>query len=46
LNEWILSSIASGLIVTDDQKRIIRLNPAAERIFNLSGKDIWGKKVS
>jgi two-component system sensor histidine kinase PilS (NtrC family) len=46
LNEWILSSIASGLIVTDDQKRIIRFNPAAEKIFSLAGKDIRGKKIS
>ncbi|NLA75623.1 MAG: PAS domain S-box protein, partial [Deltaproteobacteria bacterium] len=46
LNEWILSSIGSGLIVTDDQKRIIRLNPAAEMIFSLTGSDITGKKVS
>jgi two-component system sensor histidine kinase PilS (NtrC family) len=46
LNEWILSSIASGLIVTDDQKKIIRFNPAAEKIFSLAGSDISGKKIS
>ncbi len=46
LNEWILSSIASGLIVIDDHKKIIRLNPAAEKIFGITGQNITGKNLS
>jgi two-component system, NtrC family, sensor histidine kinase PilS len=46
LNAWILSSITSGLIVIDDQKKIIQFNPAAEKIFSFSGKNITGKNVS
>lgn len=45
LNEWIISSITSGLITIDGQKRIILFNPAAEKIFGISTKEVIGKKI-
>ena len=45
LNEWIISSITSGLIAIDEQKRIILFNPSAEKIFGLAGNEVIGKKI-
>ncbi len=45
LNEWIISSITSGLITIDGQKKIILFNPAAEKIFGLAGEEVIGKKI-
>ncbi|MBN2419604.1 MAG: PAS domain S-box protein [Deltaproteobacteria bacterium] len=45
LNEWIISSITSGLITIDEQKKIILFNPAAEKIFGMIDKEVIGKKI-
>ncbi len=45
LNEWIISSITSGLIAIDEQKRIILFNPSSEKIFGLAGNEVIGKKI-
>ena len=45
LNEWIISSITSGLITIDEQKRIILFNPAAEKIFGMANQEVIGKKI-
>ena len=45
LNEWIISSITSGLIAIDEQKRIILFNPSSEKIFGLACKEVIGKKI-
>ena len=45
LNEWIISSITSGLIAVDDQKKVILFNPAAEKIFGLTVADVIGRNM-
>lgn len=45
LNELIISSITSGLITIDGQKKIILFNPAAEEIFGMKSKEVIGKKI-
>ncbi|MFH1489065.1 MAG: ATP-binding protein [Pseudomonadota bacterium] len=45
LNEWIIRSIASGLITLDDQDRILLFNPAAETIFGIGTDEVIGKKI-
>src|SRR5262249_43564185 len=42
-NESILKSIATGVITTDADKRIIMVNAAAQRIFRLSPEQVAGK---
>jgi len=46
LNEWIISSITSGLITVDGQRKIILFNPAAVKIFEIKAADVIGKKIS
>lgn len=46
LNEWIISSMTSGLVTVDGQRNIILFNPAAEKIFEIKAEDIIGKKIS
>ncbi|MGC7870237.1 sigma 54-interacting transcriptional regulator [Desulfosporosinus sp. SYSU MS00001] len=41
----VLNSIAEGIIVTDEQNRIVTFNPSAERIFRLPKEDALGKQV-
>ncbi|MDW8802840.1 sigma 54-interacting transcriptional regulator, partial [Clostridium sp. A1-XYC3] len=41
----VFDTINQGIIVTDEQSRIITYNPAAENIFKLPSRDILGKKV-
>ena len=45
LNESIIQSITSGLIVLDGRNRIILSNPAAEKIFNFNSGEIAGEQV-
>ena len=45
LNENIIGSITSGLIVLDDQERIILFNPAAERIFGVKGNQVHRHRI-
>lgn len=45
LNKWIISSITSGLIAVDEQKKIILFNPAAEKIFGLAAVNVAGKRI-
>ena len=45
LNESIINSITSGLIVLDDQNRIILFNPAAEKIFGIKTDQAFGQKI-
>ena len=45
LNKWIISSITSGLIAVDEQKKIILFNPAAEKIFGLAAVGVTGRRI-
>lgn len=42
-NESILSSIATGVITADAQRRITTVNPAAQRIFRISAENVIGQ---
>ena len=42
LHESIINSITSGLIVLDDQERVILFNPTAGKIFDIHAKQISG----
>src|SRR5204863_5801004 len=42
-NESILKSIATGVITTDADKHIIMINPAAQRIFQVSAEQVTSK---
>ena len=47
--EWlqeILFALEDGILVYDEKFRILFLNPAAERVFNLSKPDILGKEIT
>lgn len=46
LNEWIIRSIASGLITLDGQGKIILFNPAAESIFGIKAGEVIGRKIA
>lgn len=46
LNEWIIRSIASGLITLDDRNRIILFNPAAEEILSVKAEYAIGRSIS
>ena len=41
-SEGIVKSISNPLIVTDDENRILLINPEAEKLFNLREKDVSG----
>ena len=41
----ILNSISEGIIVTNESNHIEICNPAAERIFRISGEEVLGKPV-
>ncbi len=41
-SEGIVKSISNPLIVTDDENRILLINPEAEKLFNLKEKDVSG----
>lgn len=45
LHESIIGSLTSGLIVLDDQERMILFNPAAERMFGLSAAQVYGHPI-
>lgn len=45
LHETIIGSLTSGLIVLDNQERIILFNPAAERLFGLSAVQVTGHPI-
>jgi len=45
LNEWIIRSITSGLIVLDGQNRVILFNPAAPDIFGIEFKQVTGRNI-
>ncbi|MCJ7686459.1 MAG: ATP-binding protein, partial [Desulfobacteraceae bacterium] len=45
LNESIIGSITSSLIVLDDHKKIILFNPAAEKIFGIEAKNACGHLI-
>ncbi|MCD6298583.1 MAG: PAS domain S-box protein [Deltaproteobacteria bacterium] len=45
LNESIINSITSGLIVLDGQNRIFLFNPAAEGIFGIKNAQVYGKEI-
>ena len=46
LNEWIIRSIASGLITLDHKGEIILFNPAAEKIFCIKADQAIGRKIA
>lgn len=41
----VFDTISQGLIITDEQSRIITYNPAAENIFKIPANEVLGKKV-
>lgn len=41
----VLDSIAEGIIVTDEQNQVVIYNPAAAKIFKISGDEVLGKAV-
>jgi len=45
LNESIINSITSGLIVLDGQNRIFLFNPAAEEIFGIKNAQVSGRQI-
>lgn len=45
LNESIIGSITSSLIVLDDHEKIILLNPAAEKIFGIKANNACGHLI-
>jgi two-component system sensor histidine kinase PilS (NtrC family) len=45
LNESIINSITSGLIVLDDQNKIILFNPAAEELFGIKTEQAFGRQI-
>lgn len=42
-HHFVFSNVKSGVIIADDQMRIVEMNPFAEKIFNLKRKKILGK---
>ncbi len=44
--ESVLKSVEDGVLILSPENRIIDLNPAAEKIFNTTVKDITGKNAS
>jgi len=44
-NESILGSVSDGFAAFDDQWRFTHMNAAAERIWNMAGKDLIGRSV-
>ena len=46
LNEWIIRSIAYGLIAFDGQGRILLFNPAAEETFGINASQVIGEKLT
>ena len=46
LNESIINSITSGLVVLDAQGNIILFNPAAEKIFGIKSSHVYGRAVT
>jgi len=45
LHESIIGSLTSGLIVLDDQERIILFNPAAEKMFGVTATQACGHSI-
>ncbi|HEJ83133.1 MAG TPA: PAS domain-containing protein, partial [Desulfobacteraceae bacterium] len=45
LNESIIGSLRSGLIVLDEEERIILFNPAAEKMFGLTAAQVCGHPI-
>lgn len=43
--ELILLSAGEGIVVADDEKKVIMLNPMAEKILGVSREDIEGKSI-
>jgi len=43
--ELIIDSMADGVIVTDQEHRIVLLNPAAETLFEFNARDYMGKSI-
>lgn len=44
-DEALLASLGEGMIATDNEGKIIKLNHAAEKILNLKSADVIGKKA-
>lgn len=42
----LLESIGDGIIVTDEQNKIVRVNPAAEKILEFDRSDLIGKDIA
>ncbi len=45
LNESIIASMTSGLIVLDEQERILLFNPTAEKMFGLKADQVCGHLI-
>ncbi|MDN5345520.1 MAG: hypothetical protein PWQ18_1634 [Clostridia bacterium] len=42
----ILASVQAGIVIIDCQARVVRINPFAERLFNIEGEKAIGKRLS
>ncbi len=43
---WILDNMSDGLIVLDDENRVVDVNPAAQRLTDRDAKSILGRPVA
>jgi PAS domain S-box-containing protein len=43
--ETVIDQMHEGILVVDRQERVVSLNPAAERVFGLSARQVKGKPV-
>ncbi len=44
--ETVISSMSDGLVMVDSEGRVIMMNPAAEKLYGKSLKDIAGKRLN
>jgi two-component system sensor histidine kinase VicK len=44
--ESVIRNIAEGLVVLNNQGKVIMMNPAAEKLLGVSKKDMFGKSIS
>ncbi|WP_018085928.1 [Fe-Fe] hydrogenase large subunit C-terminal domain-containing protein [Desulfurispora thermophila] len=46
LSNLVLSSMPNGVVIVDYKLRLLEINPAAEKMFNCTNKDVAGKHIS
>jgi diguanylate cyclase (GGDEF)-like protein/PAS domain S-box-containing protein len=45
-NSAILESAIDAIITTDDEGNVVECNPSAQRMFEFSSKEVWGKNIA